>query len=530
MGQKPLENINLVESLNAAIAMLLAELQKLHSYNKELSDKFQDIELQKTALEAKIKTLVKSTYGRKSEKISYQNNELYKLLFPDGELINDKNSQEIDHEIQKISQDSNNLNNKLVNTHGRGHKPQDLPKVEIVYDIDESDKKCKNCSDSLTLIGSEDNEQYHYDVSVKLVKHIRQKYACKNCKANVVTAKKPEELINKCNATPEMIAYIATEKFGYHQPLTRLENKFKAEGAKISKQTMCDWLIKTAKLLLLVQNRTKEKILQSKKIHTDDTTVNLVKNSTGKKNKNVKTSRIWTYVGDKEHNYTVYDFTENRKSEGPENFLIDYKGYLQADAYSGYDQIYAKGIIKEVGCWAHARRYFKNIEDIAPEKCITALSIIQKLYKIETEVKGLTYEEIKAARQEKSLPILKAFRDWLIKESRIELPKSQLNKAINYCLNNYDSLMVYTQEGFLDIDNNEAERAIKPIVIGRKNWLFFASNNGGHTAAIFASIIQSCKQNGVNPSAYLTYVIKKLADKSYSDIDDLLIENFKNKF
>ncbi len=236
---------------------------------------------------------------------------------------------------------------------------------------------------------------------------------------------------------------------------------------------MCDWLIKTVKLLLLVQNRTKEKILQSKKIHTDDTTVNLIKNSTGKNNKNVKTSRIWTYVGDKEHNYTVYDFTENRKSEGPENFLIDYKGYLQADAYSGYDQIYAKGIIKEVGCWAHARRYFKNIEDIAPEKCVTALCIIQKLYKIETEVKGLTYEEIKAARQEKSLPILKAFRDWLIEESRIELPKSQLNKAINYCLNNYDSLMVYTQEGFLDIDNNEAERAIKPIVIGRKNWLFF---------------------------------------------------------
>ena len=263
----------------------------------------------------------------------------------------------------------------------------------------------------------------------------------------------------------------------------------------------------------------REKVLSSNVIHTDDTKVKLI----DKALKHTRTARFWAYLGDAKNPYTVYDFTEDRSRDGPAKFLTSYEGYLQADAYSSYDGIYLEsdGKIIEVACWAHCRRYWHKAKEQDPEHAHHALSLIGRLYEVERATRDVDTAQRQAARMEHALPLLNEFETWLAGQSF--LPKSLIGKALTYTRNQWSALNRYVESGELSIDNSPAERAMRPVAIGRKNWLFVGSPAAGDRAAILMSLIASCKANGVEPWAYLKDVLEQLAAKpDQSELQQLL--------
>jgi hypothetical protein len=238
-----------------------------------------------------------------------------------------------------------------------------------------------------------------------------------------------------------------------------------------------------------------------------------------------RTGRFWVYLGDAEHPYAVYDYTTSRKRDGPATFLADFAGYLQADAFAGYDGIYAAGTVQQVLCWAHARRKFFEAKEAHPGEAHAALAFIARLYEVEREAKGADPAAHLALRQERSQPILAEFQAWLETIEPSVLPKSPLGQAIGYVLPRWEGLSRYCEDGRLSIDNNLSERALRPCAIGRKNWLFLGSDQGGRTAAILFSVMASCKANQVEPFAYLRDVLTRLAESEpahTSELDALL--------
>jgi transposase len=257
-----------------------------------------------------------------------------------------------------------------------------------------------------------------------------------------------------------------------HLPLYRLEDIFGRHGVEFSRATMCGWMRQSAELVLPLYELMKRRVLASRVIHTDDTPVEVLDPSLP----HTRTGRFWAYVGDRRNPYVVYDYTPSRKRDGPAEFLKDYQGYLQADAFGGYDGSYtgSGGKIIEVGCWAHARRKFFEAKETASQPAHEALARIGQLYALERQAQEaqLAPEQIQALRQEKSLPLLTSFRPWLDALREKTLPKSPVGTAARYVLNNWDALIRYCEDGELAIDNNLAERAVKPCAIGRKNWIF----------------------------------------------------------
>jgi len=301
-----------------------------------------------------------------------------------------------------------------------------------------------------------------------------------------------------------MLAYVATSKFADHLPLNRLEGIFRRDGAEISRSTMCDWMAFTADLLEPLYSMMKEKILQSDVIWTDDTPVKMQDRQDPR---NMRTARVWVYATS---SHTLFDFTESRKRDGPVSFLEGFDGYLQADAFAGYDCIYAGGRVREAACMAHARRKYFDALKSNSTSAAKALKLIQELYAIEKSIAWLSDEEKQVVRQRDSVPLLNDFKIWLDEQKLVTLPKSPLGKAIAYTLNNWSALNTFTSYGALSIDNNRSERALRGMAVGRKNWLFMGSSKGGKTAAIITSFIATCKQHDVNPRAYLEDVLTKL--------------------
>jgi hypothetical protein len=281
---------------------------------------------------------------------------------------------------------------------------------------------------------------------------------------------------------------------------------------------MCDWMAATAQLLEPMWNIMKERLLKSVVIHTDDTVLPVL----DKNLKKTRQGRIWVYIGDNNNPFTLFDYTNSRNRDGPLNFLNGFKGYLQADAFAGYDCIFASEFVTEVACWAHARRYFFDALKSAPIQANLAISSIKELYKIEQDIKELSPQERLEIRQSKSKPVLDEIKKWLDQQILSALPKSFIAKAVNYSLNNWGALCVYTTDERLNIDNNISERAIRPIVIGRKNWLFAGSDKGGRMAAIINSVVASCQRHKIDPQAYLTDILPKLSGASHEDLLSML--------
>lgn len=404
-------------------------------------------------------------------------------------------------------------------SHGRKSLSRDLPRVRKIYDIPESEICCPECNREREIIGEEKSEQYDYTpASIQIIEHVRLKRACKSCAEHVVTAAKPAMVIEKGLATAEMLGYVATSKYADHQPLNRLEGIFKRDGAPISRSTMCDWMIAISLRLEPLYLLMKDRVKRSKIIWTDDTPVKM---QDREDERNMRNARVWVYIGDETNDFTVFDFTESRKRDGPVNFLGNFSGYIQADAFSGYDCIYASGSVTEVACWAHTRRKFFEALQTNGAACNEALAMIQELYALEKKIQEQSKEERSTARAEFSQPILLKFKSWLDKQRLFALPKSPLGKAVTYALNNWEALCRYTTNADLSIDNNKSERALRAMAVGRKNWLFMGSAQGGKTAAIIASFMATCKAHDLHPRKYLADVLTRIANGE-SDLESLL--------
>ncbi len=407
-------------------------------------------------------------------------------------------------------------------------KPDTLERRDVVHDLTDAEKQALAGEATLVPIGEEVTEQYEWEPScLYVLRHVQKKYARRPqslesdaVTKNVITAAKPPQPIPGSSAGPGLLAYLITSRFCDHLPYHRQERIFARHGLRFSRQTTCDWARQLAELCRPVYELMIAEVLTSAVVHSDDTPVR-VRNAHQKRQ---YTGRFWNYVGDEEHPFTIFAYTPDRSRDGPLELLKGYRGYLQADAYSGYDELYkqSSGAILEVGCWAHARRNFFDARKIDPLRAETALAYIGQLYTIERQVRERIEQEwselsraeqhthITDERQRQSRPVLEEFHAWLDGEAPKLLPKEPVRQAIEYVRNQWTALNRYVDDGRLAIDNNAAERALRGIAVGRKNWLFCGSDRGGHTAAVHFSLIASCLRHSLDPFAYLRDLFTRL--------------------
>jgi transposase len=351
--------------------------------------------------------------------------------------------------------------------HGRQPLSRSLERRRVVYELGKEQRECPQCQGELKRIGEEVSERLEYvPASLVVIEEVCQKYVCpKGC--TVVTAEKPMAPIEKGLPGPGLLAQVAVSKYGDHLPLHRQEEMFQRQGVELPRQTMCDWMRECADLVSPLYKLMKERVLDSKALQTDDTPVPVLDPDLPR----TRTGRIWTYVGDDAHPYTVYDYTPNRSRDGPEAFLQEFRGFLQADAYSGYDHFYedTQRGIEEVACWAHVRRKFFEAQSSDLMRSTVMLAYIRLLYDVEREARQrkLEGEACRALRQERSRPLLEDIRVYLQREQPRVLPKSPEGQAIAYTLSNWKALTRYCDDGDLEIDNNGAERSLRGVAVGR---------------------------------------------------------------
>ena len=413
--------------------------------------------------------------------------------------------------------------------HGRNPLPNHLPRIDIEHDLDEAEKPCPACGQLRERIGQEVSEQLEYlPASFKVLRHIRHKYACRRCEHDgynpqIAAAPKPAQPIDKGLPGPGLLAFVATSKLGDHLPLYRLEHIFSRQNIEIARSTMCAWMQAAGELARPLVARMTERIRQSRAIHTDDTPVPIQSPGEGKCRK----GRLWAYIGDRGQSVHRLRLHARPDPGGPANWLRDFKGFLQADAYGGYDGIYSGGKVVEVACWAHARRKFFEAKETDGRRAAEMLAMVRELYAVEDAAKELDDAARRELRQAKSVPILARIKAWLDAEQQVVLPRSPMGQAIQYALNQWNALCVYATEGFLAIDNNAAERAMKRVAIGRKNWLFAGNDRAGETTALLYSLIASAERHGVDPQRYLTGLFARLPFTPESEIDQFLPDVWK---
>lgn len=472
------------------------------------------------AVQAAVAAILRRYYGPRSEKFDPRQ----LLLF--GELV-----EQTPLDAQNIAEEAGEplvtRQIKKRSKHGRQQLPDHLERIEIEHDLD--DKACPACGNDRCRIGAEVSEQLEYfPANFKVLKHIRHKYACGKCDhdgydPNIATADKPPQPIDKGLPGPSLLAHVITSKLGDHLPLYRLERIFERQKVHVARSTMCAWMRCAGQLVQPLVDLMTERVLSSQVIHTDDTIVPV--QSPGAKQ--CRKGRIWCYLGDADHPYTVYDYTPSRQRAGPAKWLESFSGYLQADAYGGYDGIYHSQGVTEVACWAHARRKFYDAQDSDERRAAEMLTLIGQLYSIEREVKDADDAVRLALRQQRSLPVLAQIETWLDQEQDQVLPRSPMATAITYARNQWAALRAYTTHGFLNIDNNAAERAMKRVAIGRKNWLFAGNDAAGENHARLWSLIASCERHALDPQRYLTSVLAKLPLTPPDQLDQFLPDTWK---
>ena len=410
--------------------------------------------------------------------------------------------------------------------HGRRKLPAHLYRERFEYHPEEVQKPCPCCGSAWERIGEEISEQVELiPATILVLQHARIKYACPKCRGRIVIGKVPSKILDRGLAGPGLLADLIVKKLYYHLPLYRQEVLTEHLGWTLARSTQSQWLGACAERLEPLYLRAKGEVLNSHKIHTDDTPVRVLTPGAGK----TREARFWVYVGDAAHPCTVFDYTPNRKREGPKSFLGDYEGVLQADAYGGYDGIYANGKVTEAGCWAHARRKFDDAALSAPEAAKEALDLIGELYAIEKRARerGLTPEERRALREAHAPPVLERLRAWLERQQAEALPQSPLAKALNYTRAQWAALTRFLSDGTIELDNNTAENALRPIAVGRKNWLFLGNDEGSRRAAILYSLIETCKRHGHDPWAYLKDVLVRIETQPPESLRQLLPDQWK---
>jgi len=467
-------------------------------------------------LQHRLDLALRRIYGRSSEKIDAQQ----LLLF--GQLLQQAAQALAGQDQAAAAKDE--AAKPQRKGHGRRPLPADLPRQRIEYPLPPEELTCPCCNQPRVRIGEEISEQLDYvPASLFVIEHVRPKLACPRCQEGVVTAERPEQgqVIAKGLPGPGLAAHLVVSKYADHQPLYRQEGILERHGVFIPRSTTCGWMKASAQLLWPLVLLMASRIRGSKVIHTDDTPVPVMDRQLQGQ---TKTGRMWVYLGDPNHPYVVYDYTPTRSRDGPAAWLKNFQGYLQADAFGGYDGIYlaSGGAIVEVACWAHARRKFYDARGSDGVRAHHALAVIRLLYEVERQAKGKQAQERRTLRQERALPLLEELHQWLLGEQPRVLPKSPMGTAIGYALNNWKALGRYAGDGDLAIDNNAAERAIRPLCLGRKNYLFYGSDAGGKTAATLYSVLESGKRHGLNPFTYLRDVLARIGSTPMSQLEQFL--------
>ena len=481
------------ETLKALVGQLQSEVVALRNENRTLEEKalrFQDL-----------------YFGKKSEKTR-----------PDPSSVDWKEIPLFQAELLAEAQaaaEANNVSGSISSEPGRQRRkggrrskyPAHLPRVETEYHLKDDQQTCA-CGHEMHLTGFETSKELER-IETTIVHTIkRAKYACRGCGESMKTARGPFRPFEGALLGTGFTATMLNERFGHHMPFNRLESKYRGEGLELSRSTLERTAARAAKRLAPLVDLLKQKIKASEVLFTDDTPVTIARvpgSTTGSKK-----GRMWVYV-DRDGNH-AFEFTRDRKKKHAESWLDGFEGAMHADAYSGYDTIFESGDVTEIGCWAHARRYFKEAEDFDPDIAAETLSRIRDLFAIETAAKtaNLDDDARRKFRQEKALPILKDLRARLDLHEASVLPKSTLGKAIRYALNQWTALIAYTNDGRCEIENNAAERALRPIAAGRKGWMFFLNEGGGEKAAVIFSLIETAKAAGVNPIDYLRDVLVRM--------------------
>jgi transposase len=400
--------------------------------------------------------------------------------------------------------------------------PAHLPLVRTVCELKDDERTCA-CGGELKEFGEETARELERVETTVVHEIARKKYACAKCGQGVVTAPWRGRVIEKGLLGPGFLSHVITERFGNHMPYYRLEGKYKSEGLDLARSVLCESTARSAELLSPIVDVLRDEVVSSGLIHTDDTPVTLAQSTAG----GSREARVWVYL-DRAGNHW-YDFTESRKRDGPARVLKDFRGYIHADAYAGYDRLFLPGGAIEVACWAHVRRKFIEAEPVEAELSRAAVDRIRVLFQIEEAAAGLTDEERRTLREAQARPLLEEFRAWMDLAETQTLPKGPLAKAIGYAKNQWTALMRYLDDGRLSISNNAAENALRPLAVGRKNWLFFQRDGGGRTAAILMSLLMTAKAAGVNPGDYFKDVLLRISEPGV-DARDLTPHRWKTLF
>jgi transposase len=408
--------------------------------------------------------------------------------------------------------------------HGRRKEfPEDLPRFRTVFQLEPEQRRCR-CGAQLVEFGRETSKELERIETCVVHEIVRKKYCCRACQATVVLAPGPARVIDKGLLGVGFLAHVIEERFLHHMPYHRQEKKYASEGVAVSRSVMCGAVAVAAELLAPIAQRTLSEVLASPFIFTDDTPVVIAESSRGGR----KEGRVWVYCDGEGR--CAYDFSPSHEAARPCAVMSRYRGYVHADAYKGYDPIFSSGGPIEVGCWVHARRYFVKAEATEPKLAADALGRIGQIFAIEHVARetGLAPPERKAMRERHTRRVLDEFFDWLLATKPRVLDKSPLAKAIDYCLNLRMQLYRFLEDGRLEAENNRAERALRPIAVGRKNWLFFQQETGGERAAVLYTLVRTCYEIGINPREYLRDVLLRIGVET--DIGKLTPHAWKQHF
>jgi transposase len=497
------------DELRSLQAELDSHLQTLSQQDVQLRSSSEQIERLKLIIEK----LRRRVYGVKSEKIVIQLEQL-ELHLEELEC-SQAEAEAVAERVRPPAEPQKRSRRKPL--------PEHLPREVVTHAA--QGNCCPDCGGQLRQFGEDVSEQLEYiPDSFKVIRHVRPKFACSGCE-RVVEAPAPSRPIERGLAGPGLLAHVLVSKFADHLPLYRQSEIYARQGVEIERSTLASWVGGASDLLAPLIDAIQKHVLAGSKLHADDTPMPVLSPGSGK----TKTGRLWTYVrddrpaGEDTAPAVWFAYSEDRKGEHPRQHLKNFRGGLQADAYAGFHHLYGDGAIYEVACWAHARRKFHEIHVIHASPTTTeALARIGALYAIEEEVRGKPADLRLSVRQARAKPLLDDLRKWMEKALHSLSAKSETAAAIRYALSRWRALSRYTENGLLEIDNSAAERALRAVAIGRKNYLFAGSDCGGERAAAMYSLIGSAKLNGLDPESYLRTVLAQIADHPINRIEDFL--------
>jgi len=466
-----------------------------------------------------ITQLKRMQFGRKSEKLQHQIEQLELRL----EGLQSQPIHPGACEGVKTAEAESSARARSTRKPSRRPLPEHLPRE--TQTLTPEPQQCPECQGKLRPLGEDVSEILEYvPARFKVIRYVRPKLSCGSC-AYIVQAPAPTRVVERGLAGPGLLAHVLVSKYADHQPLYRQSEMYKREGVELERSTLADWVGAASRLVEPLVEALRRYVMGAGKLHADETPVPVLAPGQGK----TKTGRLWTYVrddrpaGDKAAPAVWFSYSPDRRGEHPQEHLRGFHGILQADAYAGFQQLYEKGQIQEAACWAHVRRKFYDIHLAhASPLAAEALERIAALYGIEKEIRGRPPEERKEIRQTRARPLLESLRQWFEENLTKLSRKSDTAIAIRYALSRWNALTRYCENGQIEIDNNAAERALRAVALGRKNYLFAGSDAGGERAAAIYSLIGSARLCGLDPEAYLRQVLTRIADCPITQIKELL--------